>query len=245
MKGIYLFKNNINNKVYIGKSQDLETRYKSHKRNYNNIKLNDYNTKFYRALRKYGFENFSYTILESSNFFSENDLNEKEKYYIKIYDSVNNGYNIQLGGNDTAVPRKLNKAQILEIKDLLKNMNNSFKDIAIKYSVSESLISMINSGKIWNMIGDYSYPIRIDTNCHQGQSNPKAKISDKQVLELRKYYVNHPLEEVYKKFGACHSFSEIKKICYGVQFTHLPIYKKRQKQWILNNICIDYPREVE
>lgn len=46
MKGIYKFTNKINNKVYIGKSQNLLQRYQSHKRNYNNSKLQDYNTKF-------------------------------------------------------------------------------------------------------------------------------------------------------------------------------------------------------
>ena len=50
------------------------------------------------------------------------------------------------------------------------------------------------------------------------------------------------LYEIYK--DKC-SFSEMKKICYGSQFQHLPIYKKRQKQWILNGTCIDYPRLEE
>ena len=242
MKGIYKFTNKINNKVYIGKSQNLLQRYQSHKRNYNNSKLQDYNTKFYRALRKYGFENFDYEILEQSDSFTNEQINEKEKYYIKLYNSIEKGYNIQAGGGDTTVPRKLNQQQIIEIKDLLLNDKILFKDIAKKYDVSESLISMINSGMAWNNIGIYSYPIRKNNYNNAGGKKPKAKITDAQVIELRKYFVNHPLDEVYKKYGKNHSFSEIKKICYGSQFTHLPVYKKRQKQWILNGTCIDYPR---
>ena len=65
MKGIYKFTNKINGKSYIGQSVQLETRYNSHKRNYNNSNLSVYNSKFYRAIRKYGFENFDYEILIS------------------------------------------------------------------------------------------------------------------------------------------------------------------------------------
>lgn len=242
MKGIYKFTNKINHKVYIGKSQNLEQRYQSHKRNYNNKNLQDYNTKFYRALRKYGFNNFDYEIIEQSNDFTNEEINEKEKYYIQLYNSIYNGYNIQAGGEDTAVPRKLTEQQILEIKTLLSTSTILFKDIANKYNVSDSLISMINSGATWNNIGSYTYPIRINNCNNTGGKNPKAKITDEEVLELREYFVNHTLDEVYTKYGQNHSFSEIKKICYGCQFTHLPIYKKRQKQWILNGTCIDYPR---
>lgn len=66
MKGIYKFTNNITKKSYIGQSINLESRYNSHKRNYLNKNLSTYNSKFYRAIRKYGFENFTYEILSFS-----------------------------------------------------------------------------------------------------------------------------------------------------------------------------------
>lgn len=101
MKGIYKFTNKFNGKSYIGQSINLELRYKSHKRNYQNSNLHTYNSKFYRALRKYGFDNFEYNILEENDLFSQEDLNNKEKYYIKLYDSQKNGYNMNAGGNNT------------------------------------------------------------------------------------------------------------------------------------------------
>ena len=92
MKGIYKFTNKINNKVYIGKSQNLLQRYQSHKRNYNNSKLQDYNTKFYRALRKYGFENFDVKILGE---FKKELLYKIVESFIEQYNTViPNGYNI-------------------------------------------------------------------------------------------------------------------------------------------------------
>lgn len=242
MRGIYKFTNLKNGKTYIRKSINLEARYKAHKRNHLNPNLTDYNTKFYRALRKYGFDSFSYEILESSMQFSNQELNEKEKYYIKLYNAINNGYNIQQGGENTGVSRKLTNEQIIEIKELIKNNEITFQEIAMQFNVSDGLISMINSGTAWSSIGSYIYPIRSITQNHKGGKNGRAKFSDEEVLALREYFVDHILDEVCEKFGANHSFSEMKKICYGVQFTHLPIYKKRLKKWILNGTCIDYPR---
>ena len=47
MFGIYCFTNRINNKKYIGQSVNLEERYKSHLRNYNNPNNTSYSGKFY------------------------------------------------------------------------------------------------------------------------------------------------------------------------------------------------------
>lgn len=95
MKGIYKFTNKLNGKVYIGQSINLEKRYKEHKYNHLNQKYCNYNSKFYRALRKYGFENFDYTVLEECE-----DVLEKEVFYIELYNSYNNGYNSTRGGED-------------------------------------------------------------------------------------------------------------------------------------------------
>jgi group I intron endonuclease len=51
--------------------------------------------KFYRAVRKYGWENFIYGIIEE---YDVDILNEKEIFYIDYYDSYNNGYNLTIGG---------------------------------------------------------------------------------------------------------------------------------------------------
>lgn len=240
MIGIYKFVNKINNKVYVGQSKQLEIRYLQHKKYYDNKKYETYNTKFYRALRKYGFDNFDYEILEKGNFTKE-QLNEKEIYWIKKLDSIENGYNILEGGNNSTVPRKLNKKQILEIKNKLKE-NFCNKEISEIYNISESLVSMLNNGRVWREIGNFSYPIRKRNYYCKGENNSHSKISNQDVLNIRKDYVYLTLKELYKKYDSLNiSFSEFKKICYGVQFKNLPIYKKRKKQWYLNKTCIDYP----
>jgi group I intron endonuclease len=74
MIGIYLIKNNINGKSYIGQSIDIENRWKNH------IRCNkDY--PLYRAFKKYGVENFTFEILELCD---KEDLTEKEIYYYEL-----------------------------------------------------------------------------------------------------------------------------------------------------------------
>lgn len=48
-------------------------------------------TKFYRAVRKYGKENFIIEQIDSAT--TQEELDEKEIYWIKKYDAINNGYN--------------------------------------------------------------------------------------------------------------------------------------------------------
>lgn len=89
---IYIIRNNINNKVYIGQTtRTMETRFKQHI--YDSNKLN---THIYKAMRKYGVDNFYVELIED-NIPSE-ELDNKEVMYIKNFDSYYNGYNSTLGG---------------------------------------------------------------------------------------------------------------------------------------------------
>ena len=56
--------------------------------------------KFYRAIKKYGWENFSHEILSINLTFEEANIKEKE--FISLYDSKNNGYNSDDGGLGSA-----------------------------------------------------------------------------------------------------------------------------------------------
>lgn len=245
MFGIYSFKNKINQKCYIGQSKNLEERYKAHLRNYTNEKLQTYNGHFYRALRKYGIENFEYEILYSDKFINSTALNELEIYYIKLYNSFNDGYNMNLGGQYTSGPKTLNQNQVDEIINILQtDIQISFTKIGEQYNISDGTIRLINLGKIW-IKPDIDYPIRKNTYTHNiGGSNPNAKLSNEFVLFLRQEFVNKSLTQLSKEYPDI-PFSSLKKVIYGVQFKHLPVYKKRKNKWFLNDTCIDYPRLEE
>ena len=86
---IYKITNIQNNKVYIGQTiRPIEQRFKRHLSDaLNNI----LDTHFARAIRKYGKENF--TIEEIDTAQTQEELNQKEQYWIRYYNSVKEGYN--------------------------------------------------------------------------------------------------------------------------------------------------------
>lgn len=98
MIGIYSIICNINNKRYIGQSVDISTRMHQHKYESftSHTERKAYNSIIHRAIRKYGWENFSFIVLEEC---SVDKLDERERYYIKKYNTIQpNGYNIMAGG---------------------------------------------------------------------------------------------------------------------------------------------------
>lgn len=152
MIGIYKIENLINGKCYIGQSVDIQKRWKAHKNSAFNTMDKSYNYPLYKALRKYSLENFSFEILEECLI---QELNEKEKYFIKKYDSFFNGYNQTLGG-DTS--KNINKENIIGIISDLENTSLKHKEIAEKWNVSQETVQGINTGRYWKY--DREYPIQ-------------------------------------------------------------------------------------
>lgn len=104
MCGIYKIENLINGKIYIGKSIDIQKRFKTHINNSFNKNNPSYNHLIHKAIRKYGVENFSFDVIEQCD---ENDLDQKEIYWIRFYDCCvldgkDNGYNMTRGGEGSS-----------------------------------------------------------------------------------------------------------------------------------------------
>jgi group I intron endonuclease len=115
---IYKITNNVNQKVYIGFTEDIERRWKQHR-----IDMKKGKRPLYQAFRKYGLENFSFEVIFNSDDKEKTLL--MEIHYIKEYDSTRKGYNLQEGGySPTQENRELNRKRMLE--------NNPMKDPEIK-----------------------------------------------------------------------------------------------------------------
>lgn len=90
---IYKYENKVNHKIYIGQTrQTLIERARKNGEGYKRCQL------FWRAIQKYGWDNFIPSILEKVSTYEEANL--REQYWIKYYDSTNpkNGYNLYSGG---------------------------------------------------------------------------------------------------------------------------------------------------
>lgn len=92
---IYKIQNQINKKIYIGSTKDPERRWFEHKQSSKLKSCKSYNYPLQTAIRKYGVENFYITLICECDI---SELDELEIFYIKKYDSYNNGYNLTLGG---------------------------------------------------------------------------------------------------------------------------------------------------
>lgn len=151
---IYLCKNLINEKVYIGQTvQKLQRRIDHHLQD-----AKKDNLYFHKAIIKYGKDNFKWSILEDN--IQIDILDEKEMYYISKYESniSEKGYNLTNGGRDAIISSKLKEEQVESIKDLLLNTKQSLTSIANDFNISIYAISDINNGKSWKT--NIEYPIR-------------------------------------------------------------------------------------
>lgn len=152
MIGIYLIQNKINGHCYVGQSMDIARRWRSHRNAMENKEV----TPLYCAMRKYGVENFEFSILEECLV---EELDEKEIFYINKYNAYANGYNQTRGGAQYQHNVKISDADYEEIVDFLMNSPLSQKDIAKKFQVGEDTISEINTGKSRHC-DDFIYPLR-------------------------------------------------------------------------------------
>lgn len=91
--GIYKIRNKTNNKIYTGQAVDIYDRWAEHIR----ALRGQYHTNNHlqRAWNKYGEDNFEFSIVEEC---CEDELDDREIYWIAEYDSYHNGYNQTLGG---------------------------------------------------------------------------------------------------------------------------------------------------
>lgn len=96
--GIYCIKNRINNKVYIGQSINIRTRWYNHRKELDGNR--HHNEHLQNSWNKYGRENFVFNVIEECPV---DNIDEHEIYWINYYNATNGacGYNITSGGQGT------------------------------------------------------------------------------------------------------------------------------------------------
>jgi len=160
---IYKITNIINNKIYIGyTSQKLQKRLYQHKWEAENR----CSTYLHKAIVHYGKEVFK---MESIYELKEtDDWQEKEKYFIKLYQSNNSkfGYNLTNGGEnppvhygDDNIGATLSEEDYQKIVQLLQASTHTLVDISKMFNVDDGTIERINNGLI-RYNAKIKYPIR-------------------------------------------------------------------------------------
>ena len=155
MKGyIYKFRNKANNKVYIGQTiRSPRIRYREHI-----TYKNSENAVFHKAIKKYGEDNFEFSIIREVEYNNKKDLIQKlnalEIQYIKEYNSlVPNGYNISSGGNNSSF-RKI-QFVLIDNEPIIDTETGIIYENAKEWLISENL----NDDEQYNlyMKKDYKY----------------------------------------------------------------------------------------
>jgi group I intron endonuclease len=158
-------------KIYIGQSSNIHRRMIEHK-----YRSKNKNLKLYSSIRKHGFDNHLLEVL----FLSEDsyEKNRMESFYIKYYDSMQNGLNhmdtyTYTGGFSG---KKHSNENVLKIKERMKGFKpilaiektkkkvycsytnkayNSIIECAKDLNISQAYASMQYTGKRLNKYGIY------------------------------------------------------------------------------------------
>lgn len=237
---IYKITNKINGKVYIGlTTTSIEQRWRGH---INESKKCDRH--LYASMRKYGIENFVIDKIDETDNFKK--LGELERYYILLNKSTdaNFGYNNTFGGESNQLdgnPRaRLCTYDVEKIRQLYASKTVGAHDAWFNYRdfISFSAFEKVWEGLTWKTVMPEVYSDENKNwhkkNCKKffGEKNCNSVYSDDEVVNIRKYYVNHSLKECYDKFGKKSSNIKSFRAIIDKSYKHLPIYKKSLKKWV-------------
>ena len=144
MRGfIYKITNKVNGKSYIGQTiQNVKERFYQHCATKCSQAI--LNMVIHKAITKYGKSNFTIEVIEE---VESANLNDRERYWIRYYDSYNNGYNSTEGGQDgiklfknldtESIVREYKSGKSLrEIGRLFNVDKQTIKDLLVRNNIS-------------------------------------------------------------------------------------------------------------
>lgn len=191
---VYILRNHINNKVYIGQTwYSLKKRFGQ---GYNQYLMND--------IQKYGKEQFYYEII--AQCFDQDMADKVEVYYIILFDSTNrnNGYNIMRGGsNSRHSPETIEKMSLLarercntvkgrEHIDMLSKMNAGKpapnKGIPMPESQKAKMRGIPKTQEHRDKISKSHLGKKQSEEFKKNASLKNAKISDNVIIQIKELY---------------------------------------------------------
>jgi hypothetical protein len=198
---IYIIKNNINSKVYIGSTKNnIQIRWYQH-RNY--LKTN-YRNKLYTAFLELSIENFYIELLEKIEYTTISELRKSENNYINLFDSIKTGYNSKnsyIKDNEHIINNN-----ILEKIDICRIINNLAGNRFISIIENNKHKLYCNNGKFWinddiilrNFISNELYDF---LNNHIDKLN--IIYDNIQLNKFKNYTYVTSIVNTYKEFDLC------------------------------------------
>lgn len=215
---IYIIKNKVNDKVYIGKTNlSVEKRFKQHIRECKKSRCEK--RPLYAAMLKHGTDNFYIECLEETQ-----DTNQREQYWIQYYKSYQSGYNATLGGDGSEY---VDKSKIIEQYNRYKTIKDVIANTGHDASTIRRILKGANIEIVWNKDavrkkkGKHVAQLHPDTQeilnvfltikeaSRAIMANSKVPIQKALKNEKRKYALGYLWKEItldeYEKFTRSHS----------------------------------------
>ena len=218
--GIYLIRNKINNKVYVGQSVNIKDRWSNHKRELE--KGIHYNDHLQKSYNKYGKTNFEFKVIE---YCEKEKLDELEVYWIKYFDSMKweKGYNSESGGNknkrfsEERIKKitgegnpMFNKNHTEETKNIIRNKNRGQNSKLTIKQVSEIKKRLFEGETCKNLSKEFNVDIttisKIFTCVNWEWVNPELNYHLKNHKEIEDKKI---VEEANKLFDEGKSINQI------------------------------------
>ena len=170
---VYKITNLVNKKVYVGKTRDIDERWKRHIYISDSGESDKSYSYLHRAINKYKKENFKIELIDS--FDDENSAYNLEKVWIEAYESNNNnfGYNLNEGGKGGKSPSKETRDKISISRQGNKHpMFGKKGELSPSFGIkrNEETIKKLKESKKGNALGE---------------DNPKSKLLLENVCEIR------------------------------------------------------------
>ena len=172
---VYCLTNKINNKSYIGYSENVNERLRSHrKRSLCTAPAASYKKyAIHNALGKYGLDNFAWEILET--FTSKLEMIEAEEFYIAYFQTLApNGYNLTKGGEG-------NSPNLETRKKISNTLKTSSFFVGKKGKDHPNFGKIVSEKEKENLKRKFS-----------GENSHKAKITKETAQEIYQKFLNNP-----------------------------------------------------
>lgn len=225
-----------NGKCYIGLTCDLNSRWSQHRTNADNPERRFVDRKLYKAIRKYGFDNFNKEWIFSC--FSLEDAKHFEILFVSKYNSFHRGYNMTEGGDSGTTTKYFDDETMKELTEQIQNSKLSLTQLGKEYGVSLRVLTRIKNTYNGGLT-------RHNFSINNGEGIGNSKLTEESIKEMLTLYSDESisLNSIAEKFGIC--VNTINDIIKGKTWNHLSIkIPKRRKHRGNSSLIESQVREI-